>query len=121
MVFGGYAIARTATGAVVLASGVIPGEEFTARITTRKGAQFGVPDEIITPASHRVPAQVHPGLDYSHIAYEYQLGYKQDVFYDSIRRIREHFPEEIPITRSPREWQYRNTVQPAVSATGLGY
>lgn len=121
MVFGGYAISRMTNGAVVLASGVLPGEEFTARVTTRKGVRFGVPEEIITPSAHRVPAQNHPGLDYSHVSYEQQLVYKQDVFTDSIRRVREHFPANIPITRSPREWQYRNTVQPAVAATGLGY
>lgn len=122
MVFGGYTVARDLAGAVVLVKGALPGETFTAHITSRKGVRFGTVASVLEASPHRVNAPKHPGLDYGHIAYEQQLVYKQDVFADSVRRIREAFPEHIPITRSPNEWHYRNTVQPAVlRREGLGY
>lgn len=122
MVFGGYTVARDVQGKVVLVTGALPGETFSAHITERKGVRFGTIAEVQDASPHRVEAPDHPGLDYGHIGYDQQVVYKQAVFFDSVRKIRSAFPAEVAISRSPATWHYRNTVQPAVQRrVGLGY
>lgn len=124
MVHGGSALARKASGEIVLVTGAIPGERVLARVEPKRGVWMGRALDILRPAPERVPTPGHPGLDYGFMTYEKQLELKREVVADSLRRARgagapEH--EVPPVRPAPREWGYRDVIQPATSHAGLGY
>lgn len=127
MVHGGRALARTASGEIALVSGALPGETVVAELAPVKGVLQGSCLEVISPSSDRVTASPHPGLDYSFMAYERQLVEKRAVVNDALSRAfradsgRGGVPEVPEVVAAPAAWAYRNTVQPAVTSTGLGY
>ncbi|MDR9391419.1 MAG: hypothetical protein RI554_05255 [Trueperaceae bacterium] len=122
MVHGGYALARTPQGEVVLLRGALPGEVVEADVERRGGVLRGRVTRVVRPSPDRVEAPRHPGLDLGFAAYEAQLGLKRDVLADAAHRAGLALPEGVPDVRpSPRTWGYRSVVQPAVQAGRLGF
>ncbi len=144
MVHGGVALARLAEGRLALVRGGLPEERVKAEVRERAGVLQGVVTEVIDPSPHRTAGSPHPGLDYSHIGYEYQLELKRGVAEDALSRALSQKRTQdgdktdgengghvkiLPVIAAPEPWGYRSAVQPAVSrivsATGsttvLGY
>lgn len=124
MVHGGSALARKPSGEIVLITGAIPGERVTARVEPKRGVWMGRTLEVLSPAPERVATPAHPGLDYGFMTYPKQLELKREVLIDSLRRARggaELAHDVPPVRPSPRVWNYRSVIQPAVSRAGLGY
>lgn len=139
MLHQGLCLGRSDEGTIALVSGGIPGEKVQAQLQKRAGVLQGKVIEVLEPAPSRVTTPVHSGLDYGHIAYNYQRVLKQSVIVDAYTRAcQQHkhtnasaalrkMPGEIAesIVASPQLWHYRYTVQPAVQTDAhvnqLGY
>jgi 23S rRNA (uracil1939-C5)-methyltransferase len=121
MVHGGRALGRAADGRTLLVRGAIPGERVVAQGATSKGVWLGDTLEVLRPSPDRVPSPIHPGLDLGHVAYARQLRLKHEVLVDAWQRaIGPAAPavEAVRVTASPREWGYRNAIQPALASGG---
>src|SRR5690606_19655900 len=99
----------------------IPGERVVVELTARKGVLLGAVTDVLEPSPARVTGPAHPGLDYGHIDYARQLTLKREVVSDAIRRALRRDVAVAAVRASPSQLGYRNTVQPAVRAGGLGY
>ena len=125
MVHGGVALARLSEGRLALVRGGLPGERVKTDLRERAGVLQGVAYEVVDASPHRVAPSPHPGLDYSHIAYEHQLELKRAVVEDALERTLKRTVRVLPVTPAPAPWGYRSAVQPAVqrsaAATELGY
>lgn len=131
IVHGGVSLARLPEGRLVLIRGGIPGERIRSSLTEKSGVLRGDVDEIIEASADRIPATTHPGLDFDFIAPARQRELKREVVIDSLSRAlsagtgaRDDAAVSAlvrPLVPSPRDWQYRNTVQPVVTPKGLGY
>ena len=116
LVYGGYGLARTEDG-VVLVESVLPGEVVDADIIDKKGGvPVGIPSELREVSPHRKePCCKYVGecggCNWQHIEYEGQLDYKRDIFIDCLTRIGKikDLPE-IEIISSP-QWEYRIRAQ----------
>lgn len=116
MVYGGYGLARTEDG-VILVENVLPGEVVKADIINKKGGvPVGFPFELIEVSPHRIEPRCKyvgecGGCTWQHIEYDQQLNYKRDIFIDCLTRIGKikDIPE-IEIVSSP-EWEYRIRAQ----------
>ena len=114
-------LARLEDGQLALISGALPGELVELELVNKKGVLQGSVVSVIEASPFRIKSSIHPGLDYSYMDYEYQLEQKQDVIKDAIQRaIKEDLVVNRPIA-APEIWNYRSSVQPAVSKEGLGY
>ena len=123
MVHGGRALARLPDGQVALVRGGLPGETVDAQLEARSGVLQGHVERVIEASPERIPPPAHPGLDYGFARYPYQLELKREVLRDALRRAR-GVPDGIalPLPRpAPSQWGYRNAIQPAAVAGGLGY
>jgi 23S rRNA (uracil1939-C5)-methyltransferase len=122
IVHGGRCLARLTDGRVALVAGGIPGETVEADLHERSGVLQGEVTRVKVPSPDRVPASEHPGLDYSHIAYERQLALKREVVADALRRAAKGAgPEPAATVPAPSPWHYRHAVQTAVTPKGPGY
>ena len=134
MVHGGVALARLAEGRLALIRGGLPGERVKAEVRERAGVLQGVVAEVVNASPHRTEPSPHPGLDYSHTEYAYQLELKRSVTEDALLRALKHNEQKkvqiLPVIAAPEPWGYRSAVQPAVSriepgtagaGTALGY
>ena len=127
MVHGGVALARLSGGRVALVRGGLPGERVKAEVRERAGVLQGAVTEVIDASPHRAtpdPEVVHPGLDYSHSRYGYQLELKRSVAEDALSRALSSSAQASgvpisPVVAAPEPWGYRSAVQPAVSRTSL--
>ena len=122
MVHGGRALARTDDGTVALVTGAIPGETVRVRLRRVSGVLQGETTEVLDADPDRVPTPVHPGLDLGFVRYERQLVLKAEVLRDAAHRAGVTLPEPDPhVVPSPRVWEYRCGIQPAVRGGRLGY
>ena len=125
MVHGGVALARLSDGRLALVRGGLPGERVKTEVRERAGVLQGVVTEVVDASPRRTEPSSHPGLDYSHIGYEYQLELKRGVAEDALSRALGHKDsggggvQILPVIAAPEPWGYRSAVQPAVSRTGL--
>ncbi len=114
---GGAGLAH-ADGQTILVGLAAPGDRLLVRLERRRGAvSFASIIDIIEPS----PARVTPpcpyfgrcgGCDFQQLNYEAQLEAKVEIIRDCLRRIaRLDFTDNIPITASPVEWQYRSRAQ----------
>lgn len=116
LVYGGYGLARTEDG-VVLIENVIPGEVVKANIIGKKGGvPVGVSSEFQETSPHRKEPRCKyvgdcGGCNWQHIKYDQQIQYKKDIFIDCLTRIGKlkNFPD-IEIVSSP-QWEYRIRAQ----------
>ena len=156
MVHGGVTLARLSGGRLALVRGGLPGERVKAEVRERAGVLQGVVTEVLDASPHRAAPTLgglhgglHPGLDYSHSGYGYQLELKRSVAEDALSRALGHSNKHnnrhgdgasgavsgvpiSPVVAAPEPWGYRSAVQPAVqpaasrlietaSGTALGY
>lgn len=148
MVHGGVCLARLPDGRLALVRGGIPGERVATTLKEISGVLRGAVEKVLEPSPDRVQGADHPGLDLGHVSYERQLQLKREVVVDALARAfssagadrdrrprRGDFAAEEAATEgedriaelvgdvvaSPRQWGYRNTVQPVVEAGALGY
>ncbi len=124
MVHGGACLVRQNDGRLALVYGGIPGETVRAELRSSAGVQQGPVTEIITPSPDRTEGTNHPGLDLDHVTYSRQLELKHGIVVDALQRALPRDsaqPVVLPVVASPREWGYRNTVQPVVTRRKLGY
>jgi tRNA/tmRNA/rRNA uracil-C5-methylase (TrmA/RlmC/RlmD family) len=131
IVHGGVCLARLPEGRLALIRGGIPGERIRSNLSEKAGVLRGEVDGMIQPSPDRVEGTGHPGLDFDHIDYPRQLELKREVLLDALgRAMAVSGPQQgsswiseliQPVTPSPAQWHYRNTVQPVVTARGLGY
>jgi 23S rRNA (uracil1939-C5)-methyltransferase len=121
MIHGARTLARLTDGRIALLRGALPGETVDVTLTQHKGVLQGAVMQIHAAHPSRTAASIHPGLDYSHIRYESQLEFKQTVVKDALGRALKQDIEVPPVRAAPSLWHYRNTVQPVVQPTGLGY
>lgn len=121
MLHNAFGLARLPDGRVCLIKGALPNELVKVKLEDKKGVLQGQASDIIEPSPYRIKPSLHPGLDYGHIDYDYQLELKQAVIADAIHRtLKEDLAVKKPIA-SPEIWNYRSTVQPVVAKEGLGY
>ena len=120
MVHGGLALARLAEGRLALVRGGLPGERVKAEVRERAGVLQGVVAEVVDASPHRTEPSLHPGLDYSHVAYGHQLELKRSVAEDALLRALKRNVQILPVIAAPEPWGYRSAVQPAVSRTAPG-
>ena len=131
LIYGGYGLGRVFDKAIFVPK-VIPDETVRVKITKDKGDYyFGELVEIIKPAKERIDAPCPyfnhcGGCDYQHIKYQSQLSFKENIFFETIKRV--GGLNEIPINPiipSPEPFHYRLKAQLKTSRTGervnLGY
>ncbi len=121
MVHGGNALARLKDGRIALVRGGIPGETVKAEVVEKSGLVQGKVIEVLEASPDRLETPQHPGLDYGFIKYERQLNLKREVIQDSLSRSLKREADILSVRAAPKVWNYRNTVQPAVSREGMGY
>jgi 23S rRNA (uracil1939-C5)-methyltransferase len=121
MVHGGRALGRLDNGQIALVQGGIPGEVVLARLEYRSGVWQGEVADVESSSEDRIETPLHPGLNYGFITYSRQLSLKREVLVDAFRRACGGELEVPPVTPSPKVFEYRHVVQPAVSLGGLGY
>jgi 23S rRNA (uracil1939-C5)-methyltransferase len=107
----------------------LPGEQVQVRITQdKRGYSTAEPEQIVTPASNRIPPQcrhfgVCGGCHYQHTDYTSQLQFKQAILRETLERAGVQPPETISIlsvdTNTPSHpWAYRNRIRLAFDANG---
>jgi 23S rRNA (uracil1939-C5)-methyltransferase len=82
--------------------------------------------EVVIPAAERVPAPCPyfgrcGGCHYQHAPYEYQLGAKQRILVEELRRLGKIEPPGEITTISGEPWGYRNRAQLHVDGDRMGY
>jgi 23S rRNA (uracil1939-C5)-methyltransferase len=108
--------------------GSAPGDRLRVRITRNRGpVAWAEIVEMVEPGADRVDSP-HPDLartgaaDFAHLRYPAQLEAKTGIIQDSLRRIGGIEAENIPITASPSEWNYRTRAEwrhdPVTGAVG---
>jgi 23S rRNA (uracil1939-C5)-methyltransferase len=119
LIYGGDGLARTPPGAdgrsmAVFVPFVSPGEQVEVDLwQERPGFARGTVTQIIEASSDRIGAgcpyfQQCGGCHYQHIPYERQLGFKAQIFRETLRRVAKlELTNEIQVHPSP-PWNYRN-------------
>lgn len=128
LVYGGDAMGRLPDGRAVFAPGALPGERARVRLIEQKrGFARGVVVDLLQESPERVrppwDQAACGGCHYAHMTYEAQLRYKTAIVRDQLQRIAGVAePPVEPMTPSPRQWHYRNTVQFHLTPDGrLGF
>ena len=114
---GGAGLAH-ADGRTLLVGLAAPGDRLRVRLDRRRGeVWFGSIVEVLAPG----PGRVEPpcpyfgrcgGCDFQQLAYESQLDAKVGIVRDCLRRIAGiEPPTDIPISPSPRHWDYRTRAE----------
>lgn len=114
----GVAVGKTEDGKTVLVSGAVPGDVVNARVKKSKSKYFEAEAvEIVEKSPFRVePKCIHFGVcggcKWQNLAYEKQLGFKQEEVVNNIRRIGgiDGF-ETLPILGSEEQYFYRNKME----------
>ena len=128
LIYGGEALARSSTGAVVFVPGAIPEEQAQVNITQTKGSFWrGEIAELLKPSPHRVipPCPYVPacgGCQWQHIDYSHQVEWKGKILEEQLWRadLLKGAGLELPLA-SPAPFNYRVRVQLKVKKTAKGY
>jgi len=120
-------LGRLESGQIALVKGALPNELVRVEIGKVKGVFQGQVIEVLESSPfRRTLDNLHPGLDYGFIEDAQQLVLKAEVLQDVVNRqgvVLDKIDSSSPFTvrPAPKLWNYRYTVQPAVSKEGLGY
>ncbi len=109
LVPGGYGLARTEEGAVLVRGG-LPGEVVRGRPVRRRGALFLEEVEVLSPRPDRYPHPLPPTADLP-LVYEAQLPLKAGLVQEALARIARLDFALSPIRPSPRATGYRTAAQ----------
>lgn len=123
--FGGDCIGKLPDGKTIFIPFGIAGERVEVEITdSKKNFARGRIKRVLRESEKRIKARCPHfmecgGCHYQHLAYADQLSLKQEIVTDQLKRIGKiENPPVKTIIGSPLEWNYRNTVQFHLSATG---
>lgn len=123
--FGGDCIGKLPDGKTIFIPFGIAGERVEVEIVdNKKNFARGRIKRVLRESEKRIKARCPHfmecgGCHYQHLAYADQLALKQEIVADQLKRIgKVEAPPVKPIVGSPLEWNYRNTVQFHLSATG---
>jgi 23S rRNA (uracil1939-C5)-methyltransferase len=118
LVHGGSGLARLGTGQAVFVPGVLPGERVAITIRKkRKGVLEAALVKVLVPSKDRItPPCIGEtectGATWPHIAYPAQLGCKQEILLDTMKKIGGLEPMRLlPILPSPQTDHYRLRTQ----------
>lgn len=128
-IYGGSFVGRAADGKAVFVPFVLPGERAKVLVTEeKKNYVRATLVELLESSPERISARclhfgVCGGCHYQHLAYSSQLAVKRAVVADQFSRVGKFTNVVVnEVVRSPKEWNYRNTVQFHVSGAGkLGF
>ncbi|OGL43486.1 MAG: 23S rRNA (uracil-5-)-methyltransferase RumA [Candidatus Schekmanbacteria bacterium RBG_16_38_10] len=126
MIYGGYGLGRVFDKAILVPK-VIPDETVRVKVIKEKsGYYIGEAVEIIKPSKDRITPKCPffhncGGCDYQHIRYQSQLGFKEDILTETLKRVGglKDFPT-YPIIPSPEPFFYRLNAQLKISKTKEG-
>lgn len=128
-IYSGSFVGRAADGKAVFVPFVLPGERAKVLVTEeKKNYVRATLVELLESSPERISARclhfgVCGGCHYQHLAYSSQLAVKRAVVADQFSRVGKFTNVVVnEVVRSPKEWNYRNTVQFHVSGAGkLGF
>ncbi|MBP9040852.1 MAG: class I SAM-dependent RNA methyltransferase [Anaerolineaceae bacterium] len=128
-IYGGSFVGRAADGKAVFVPFVLPGERAKVLVNEeKKNYARATLVELLESSPERISARcmhfgVCGGCHYQHLAYSSQLAVKRAVVADQFSRVGKFTNFVVnEVVRSPKEWNYRNTVQFHVSGAGkLGF
>lgn len=128
LVYGGDALGRLPDGRALFVPYGLPGELVRVRLVEdRPRFARGELLEVLTPSPDRIPPRCNHaecgGCHYQHMRYPAQLAAKTNIVRDQFQRIAGvPEPPVLPAIASPRQWNYRNTVQFHLTPEGkLGF
>lgn len=129
LVYGGEAMGRLPDGRAVFVPFALPGELVRLRVVEEKrGFCRAELLEVIKPSAQRITPRcshftVCGGCHYQHLPYPAQLAAKEGILREQLERIAGLAdPPVKPIQPSPREWNYRNSLQFHLTPQGaIGY
>ncbi len=123
--FGGDCIGKLPDGKTIFIPFGIAGERVEVEIVdSKKNFARGRIKRVLRESEKRIKARCPHfmecgGCHYQHLSYTDQLTLKQEIVSDQLKRIGKiEAPPVKKIIGSPLEWNYRNTVQFHLSATG---
>ncbi len=122
---GGYVLARTDAGILLLRGG-LPGETVEARVEQRrKGIGIGRVSRVLDPSPHRIdpPCPVYGecgGCHLQHASYDFQLAMKREALRDVLRRIGGTVAPPGEVAPSP-PFGYRHRGQFKVAPGAIGF
>lgn len=129
-IYGGAFLSR-AEGKAIFVPLTLPGEQVRVRIVEdKRGYSTAEVEEIVTPAQNRIAAEcrhfgICGGCHYQHTDYESQLGFKQEILRETLRRGGIEVPEAFSLLRAENKlqstetsWTYRNRIRLAIDANG---
>ncbi len=128
-IYGGSFVGRAADRKAVFVPFVLPGERAKVFVTEdKKNYARATLVELLESSPERISArcmhfEVCGGCHYQHLAYSSQLAVKRAIVADQFSRVGKFTNVVVnAVVRSPKEWNYRNTVQFHVSGAGkLGF
>ncbi len=129
MAYGGAAVGRLEDGAAVFVHGALPGELAEIELVERKkNFARGRLVQVIEPSKERIqPACPHflegcGGCQWQHASYEAQLGFKQQILSDQLRRVGGIAdPPLLEPVPSPQPFGYRNSAEFHLADNELGF
>jgi 23S rRNA (uracil1939-C5)-methyltransferase len=118
LVYGGSGLARLETGQAVFVAGALPGERVSIKIKRRRKGFFEAElVDIVTPSKDRIVPPCSgekqcTGATWPHISYPAQLRYKQEILFDTLKRIGGIEPSRpLAVLPSPQTDHYRLRTQ----------
>jgi len=125
--FGGAGVGRT-DGKVIFVPFTVDQEIVDVRLhTVRRSYSLGQVETIRQPSPHRITPpcpyfQTCGGCDYQHVAYDHQLGIKQNQIEQALRRIAKLSDCDAgPIKPSPKPFGYRNRISVHSDGENVGF
>ena len=126
LIYGGYGLGRIFDKAILVPK-VIPDETVRVKVIKEKsGYYIGEAVEIIKPSKDRITPKCPffhncGGCDYQHIRYQSQLGFKEDILNETLKRVGGFKEFSVyPIIPSPEPFFYRLNAQLKISKTKEG-
>lgn len=129
LVYGGEALGRMPDGRAIFVAYGLPGERVLVQVVEEKrGFARANLVEVLEPSQERItPICKHfsicGGCHYQHMSYDTQLRIKTEILRDQLIRIGGlENPRINNIVPSPKQWNYRNSLQFRINVDGkLGY
>jgi 23S rRNA (uracil1939-C5)-methyltransferase len=121
---GGDGVGRS-DGLVVFVPRTAPGDVVTASLSGKGRFARGILERVVNASPMRIePPCPHytrekcGGCQLQHMAYDAQLGAKQLIIRDTLKRIGKRSIDVPPIERSPKEWRYRTKLTLTIRRRG---
>ncbi|MEW6601766.1 MAG: TRAM domain-containing protein, partial [Nitrospirota bacterium] len=123
---GGQFIARHEGKVVMVRGHVLPGETVEVAVEIEKKDYLSASAvKILEPSPQRIspPCEYYGicgGCSFQHVPYDIQVGLKEDILRDCLKRIAQVETELAPTIASGNQWNYRQRGQFKISGEGFG-